>query len=546
MTPSPDRWLPGPVADWPPATDRTLGGMLRARAQKAPDRAVLRSGDTAWSYRELDGRADRLAGGLHGLGLAKGDRLAIMLPNHADFVALIFAVGRLGLVQVPVNTAYKGLLLRHVVGQSTARAAVVAADYLDRLSSVAAELPKLETVVVWPRRPPAVPALPFRLLDFESVAAAPALPGDPAVSPHDPLGIVYTSGTTGPSKGAVFSHNFFWWNADRARTLRGAGEADCLYTCLPLFHTNAQMLSVTCAVLSGGTVALDDRFHASGFWDRMRHYGATQFNYIGGILPILLKQPASPGDRDHRVASALGAAAPKEEWRAFEARFGVTLMEAYGQTEDGVATANPPDAVRVGSIGKAVWGFDVAVFDDEDRPVPDERTGELVIRPQYPDIMMSGYHDMPAETLTAFRNLWFHTGDFGWRDSDGYFFFHDRKKDAMRRRGENISAFEVEQVVNSHPAVLESAAYAVPSDVGEDDVMVAVVLKPEHSAGHLDLVRYCETRLPYFAVPRYVDIRTEFPKTPTFRIEKYKLRQEGVTPSAWDADKAGYRVDRKA
>ena len=160
--------------------------------------------------------------------------------------------------------------------------------------------------------------------------------------------------------------------------------------------------------------------------------------------------------------------------------------------------------------------------------------------------MMSGYYKMPEATLGVFRNLWFHTGDYGWRDPDGYFFFHDRKKDAMRRRGENISAFEVEQVVNGHPAVLESAAYAVPSEIGEDDVMVAVVLKPDQTLEHLELVKFCEGSLPYFAVPRYVDIRLEFPKTPTFRVEKYKLHQEGVTLSTWDADKVGYKIDRKS
>ncbi len=538
--------MTSPESTWPSKDERTLGGILRSRSRTMPDKTLLRHGDGSWTYREVDDWADRVAGGLQGLGLVKGDRLAVMLPNHADFVAVIFGGARLGIVQVPVNTAYKGLLLRHVIQQSQARAAIVAAEYLPRLAAIAAELPDLKTVVVWPLRPRDMPSLPFDLVSFEAVTVAGQHGSDPEMDPRDPLGIVYTSGTTGPSKGAVFSHNFFWWHAERARVLRGAADADCLYTCLPLFHTNAQMLTVVSALVTGATCALDDRFHASGFWDRMRFYGATQFNYIGGILPILLKQPPSARDRDHAVKVALGAAAPKDQWRAFEERFGVRLLEAYGQTEDGVATANTLDAVRVGSIGRAVWGFEMQVVDDDDRPVADDTIGEFVVRPEHPDIMMSGYFNMPDETLRTYRNLWFHTGDYGWRDADGYFYFHDRKKDAMRRRGENISAFEVEQVVNAHPAVLESAAYAIPSDVGEDDVMVAVVLKSGHTLEHLDLVRHCERLLPYFAVPRYVDIRADFPKTPTFRVEKYKLRQEGLTASTWDAQKAGYQVDRKA
>lgn len=538
--------MTNPASTWPCKDRRTLGGILRSRSTTIPDKTFLRQGDQLWTYRKIDDWADRISVGLQRLGLVKGDRLAVMLPNHADFVGVIFGSARLGTVQVPINTAYKGMLLRHVIQQSQARAVIVATEYLMRLAEVAHELPDLRTVVVWPEKPLDAPSLPFDVVSFGEIAVPGQHSPDPVIDPQDPLGIVYTSGTTGPSKGAVFSHNFFWWHAERARVLRGATEADCLYTCLPLFHTNAQMLTVVCALVTGATCALDARFHASGFWDRMRFYGATQFNYIGGILPILLKQTASAGDRDHAVTIALGAAAPKEQWRAFEERFGVRLLEAYGQTEDGVATANTLDAVRIGSIGRAVWGFEMRVVDDDDRPAADGTIGEFTVRPEHPDIMMSGYFNMPDETLRAYRNLWFHTGDYGWRDADGYFYFHDRKKDAMRRRGENISAFEVEQVVNGHPAVLESAAFAVPSDVGEDDVMVAVVLKDGHTLHHLDLVKHCERLMPYFAVPRYVDIRADFPKTPTFRVEKYKLRQEGLTASTWDAQQAGYQVDRKA
>ena len=231
---------------------------------------MLRFGNSAWTYRELDAWASRIAAGLKGLGLAKGDRLAVMLPNHADFVALLFGSARLGTIQVPVNTAYKGNLLRHIVGQSKAYAAVVVVEFLDRLEPLVAELSDLRTLVIWPPIPPVVPRLPFQLIGFDEICAVGCSKEDDTVDPHDPVGIIYTSGTTGPSKGVVFSHNFMWWHGERARVLRGATEADCLYTCLPLFHSNAQMLSVVCAVLAGGAVALDDRFHASSFWDRMR------------------------------------------------------------------------------------------------------------------------------------------------------------------------------------------------------------------------------------------------------------------------------------
>jgi crotonobetaine/carnitine-CoA ligase len=219
-------------------------------------------------------------------------------------------------------------------------------------------------------------------------------------------------------------------------------------------------------------------------------------------------------------------------------------MEVYGQTEDCVITCNTLDSVRVGSVGRPVWGYEMQVVDDDDQVVPNGTVGEFVVRPEHPNILMLEYYKMPEATLSVFRNLWFHTGDFGSRDSDGYFYFVDRKKDAIRRRGENISAYEVEMAVNSHPAVLESAAYAVPSDVGEDDVMVAVVLKPGEEVTALELVQHCEQQLSYFAVPRYIDFRTEFPKTPTLRVEKYRLRQQGITPTTWDLEKTGYKLRR--
>ncbi|MBO6638217.1 MAG: AMP-binding protein [Roseitalea sp.] len=529
---------------WPPAQERTLGGALKKQADAQPEKIALRFQDESWTYRALNAWADRVATGLLDLGLTKGDKAAIMLPNDPVFVALMFGCGRSGVVEVPINVAYKGQILTHLLTNSGARAAIMAREFLPRLADIAADLPELETVVVWPDIDGSEPALPFKTMAFTDLDVDRGPCPDQGVQPHDPLGIMYTSGTTGPSKGAVFSNNYLWWHGDRARTLRGVTGDDVLYTCLPMFHANAQGITVMPSVLAGATAVVDDKFTASGFWDRMRHYGTTQFNYIGGIIPILMKQPASPSDREHSVRMALGAAAPKDQWTEFEERFGVELFEVYGQSEDGVATANTPGDMKIGSIGKPIWGFEMRVVDDDDQPVPDGTIGEFVVRPQFPDIMMQEYYRMPEATLAAFRNLWFHTGDYGSRDADGFYYFHDRKKDAIRRRGENISAFEVEQVINQHPAVLETAAYAVPSDVGEDEVMVALILKDGETLNEIELMKFCEKHMPYFAVPRYVDVRTEFPKTPTFRVEKYKLRAEGVTPSSWDREAAGYTVSR--
>lgn len=528
----------------PPSDQRTLGQCLANQAALHPDKEFLVFGERSWTYCEFNEWVTEVAGGLLALGLCKGDKLAIMLPNCPEFMALWFACARIGVVEVPVNTAYRGFLLRYVLEHSDSRMAVVAAEYLDRIQHDAVGFGRLEKLVVWSRGSPArmdlpIPAVPFEALSAESAPLPPIV-----VTHQDPMAIMYSSGTTGPSKGILLCHNYFWWPGYQSSKLRGVTPDDRLYTCLPLFHGNAQMLTAMPALMAGATFVLDENFSASTFWDRLRACQATQFNYIGGMIAILMKQPASPDDRQYSVRLAIGGAAPKDQWQQFEERFGVRILEGYGQTENCVALTNPIDAPKVGSIGLPLCGYDVDVVNDDDESLPPDTIGELVFRPQHPSIMMDGYYKMPEATLAASRNLWFHTGDLVKKDSEGYFYFVDRKKDAMRRRGENISAFEVEAVVNSHPAVLESAAIAVPSEVGEDEVMVCVVLKPGQPLEALDLTKHCEERMPYFSVPRFVDFRAELPKTPTMRVEKYRLREQGITPTTWDRENAGYRLRR--
>lgn len=527
-----------------PDVPRTLGAILRRQSADHPGSEFLVFPDRSWTYAAFDAWVDRIACGLAARGIGKGTKVAIMLPNCSEFVGVWFACARIGAVEVPVNVNVRGQLLGHILRQSDAAMLVAHASHLDDIGAVLDDLPCLSTVISvgGGRFGPAFAGLqtgPFADLDI-----AGATPPEVELSPDDPAAIIFTSGTTGPSKGAVLSHTYFWWFGERCCQLRGMAEDECLYTCLPLFHANAQALTVMPALLRGRKAVLDTHFTASGFWDRMRTFGATQFNYIGGMIPILMKQPPDAGDRDHRVRLALGAAAPPNQWRAFEDRFGLRIMECYGQTEDCAVTANPVEDARIGSIGKPVWGYQMQVVDDAGQVLPDGETGEFVVRPEKPGILMKGYYRMPEETLAVFDDLWFHTGDFGWRDADGYFYFVDRKKDALRRRGENISAYEVELAINEHPAILESAVYAVPSDVGEDDVMVAAILKPGQTLTEAELIEHCQGRLAYFAVPRFVVFRAELPKTPTHRIEKYKLRQEGVTPDTWDREAAGIVLRR--
>ncbi|MER6081325.1 AMP-binding protein [Streptomyces sp. NPDC001833] len=528
-----------------PVEQRTLGGLLSQRAADHPDQDFLVTEGRSWTYREFDEWVTQLAGGLVELGLGKGDKLAIMLPNVPEFMGVWFACARLGIIEVPVNTAYRGLLLRHVIENSDAKAAVIGVDYLDRFEHEQVGFGKLEHLVLWsadtatPSYEGSVSFSAFSALEVDD----PALP-EVSITPTDTMAILYSSGTTGPSKGIVLSHNYFWFGGSRSAENGRLVPEDRLYTCLPLFHANAQLVTVMPALAAGAAVVIDDRFTASGFWKRLRHFRATRFAYIGGMIPILMKQPPSPDDRDHTVKWASGGAAPKDLHLAFEERFGLRILEGYGQTENCVALTNPIDAPRVGSLGKAICGYDLEIVGDDDEFLGPNQVGELVFRPQQPYIMMDGYYKMPEATLAASRNLWFHTGDLMWKDKDGYFYFVDRKKDALRRRGENISAYEVEMVVNTHPAVLESAAIAVPSEVGEDEVMVCVVLRPGVTLPALDLIKHCESLMPYFSVPRYVDFRDALPKTPTLRVEKYRLREQGITPTTWDREASGYQLKR--
>ena len=319
-----------------------------------------------------------------------------------------------------------------------------------------------------------------------------------------------------------------------AQTYVRMREDDVLWTCLPLFHINAQAISVIPALLSGRPLVMTSRFSGSGFLDEVRAEGATIFNYIGAILTILLKQPQRPDDADNPLRLTTGSSAPAEQFREFERRFGVQIVEIYGLTESaGVALANRPDAVHPGTCGVPLSWSQVQIQRPDGTEAGVDEPGEFVIRTDQPNTMFLGYYKNPEATEAAWDGGWFHSGDRGRRDADGWFTFIDRLKDSIRRRGENISSYEVERAVNAHPAVLESAAVGVPSELGEEEVMVVVVPREGHELDPADLIAHCTRELAAFMVPRYVKVRAELPKTPTEKIQKFALRDEGIA-DAWD------------
>jgi crotonobetaine/carnitine-CoA ligase len=355
----------------------------------------------------------------------------------------------------------------------------------------------------------------------------------PRASIGDVSCILYTSGTTGRSKGVVLPHGANLKLARANVALMEYTADDILYTAFPLFHVNAKFTSVTSAMLAGARLVLDERFSASTFWPRMKEEGVTSFNYMGGLLAMLDKQPPKDTDRGHGVVRAYGGACPPPLWEPFEARFGVRLHEHYGMTETGITIQNTRQVRRVGSIGLAAPHYEVRLADENDREVPVGEVGEIQVRPNEPEVMLHEYWRRPDATSEGFRNFWFHTGDRATRDADGFFYYHDRLTDSIRRRGENVSSFELEAVVAAHDSVLECAAYGVPSELGEDEVMVAVV--PEGDDLDIEaLIAHCEARVARFAVPRYVRIVPELPKNSSQRIQKFRLREDGVTEDTWD------------
>lgn len=527
--------------------DRLLSRLLEDRAATYGERLFLNfKGEQSITYQGLDEEANRYANGLRALGLEKGKKLALMLQNSPEYLYLLLGAAKLGVVTVPINTAYKGEGLVHIINNSDAEILVLDDLYISTVNEIAAHLTRLRLLVVHAghafERDSGFSHLDW--LPLDALRASSAEKPIVEVRHTDPVMILYTGGTTGLSKGVVMTNHFYYFYAQMVANSIGYTEEDISYTCMPLFHINAQIGSIMSALYAGAQVALYQRFSASTFWDEIIASQATIFLGMGAVGNILMKNPPSARDRENRVRLAV-IVPPPGDLEGFERRFGLRVIyETFGMTECLIIPPKLYEPRRPGCCGKPIEDYEVQIVDDDDIPLAPRQTGEIVVHPRQPYTMMSGYYKMPEATLEAFRNLWFHTGDLGYFDEDGFLYYVGRKKDAIRRRGENIPAFEIERVVNQHPAVLESAAIAVPSELGEDDVKIVIVLRPGLSMTHEEVVRYCESRMAYFMVPRYVEFREALPKNPSQRIEKYKLRADAINAATWDREKAGIVLKR--
>lgn len=519
--------------------DRSVPFMLQAQARKFAARPLVQAGEQRWSFAEAPEIAARSAGRLRAAGVGQGDRVALICENRHEFIEIFLGAAWLGVILVPINTASRGLQLRHILENSGAKLLVLEAALLGVLEHI--DLATLPLQMIWIIDPPGGANVPPIALPLPALGELePAAP----VRPSDTLAILYTSGTTGPSKGVCCPHaQFFWWGVNTAHLL-GVGGDDILCTTLPLFHTNA-LNTLFQALITGATAIFESRFSASAFFTTLAVRRATVTYLLGAMVPILLSREPDAAEQQHRTRIALAPGVPGHFHADFTRRTGIALLDGYGSTETNFVIGSPIAECKPGTMGRLFEGFAARVVDDDDNEVPDGTPGELMLRAEAPFAFATGYFGTPEKTVEAWRNLWFHSGDRVIREPDGYYKFVDRLKDAIRRRGENVSSFEVEQVLLSHPEIATAAAYPVRSELAEDEVMAAIVRQPGSSLDEVSIIRFCEARMPYFAVPRYLEFVDVLPATENGKIQKYKLRERGITGSTWDREAAGITVKRR-
>lgn len=537
---------------WSVGRQDTVNAILGRAVQHSPHKTYLHflETDEKVTYAELDALTNRLAHGLLKLGVKTGDRIAMLFDSHLDAVALWFATNKCGAIFVPINTANKGEFLRNPLANSGAQIVFAESDYCERVKRIAHELPDVKLLVY--RGTPPEGTYPIALRPLAGVYTANATPTGIGLEPAHPAGIIYTGGTTGPSKGCVLSHNYISNMSWGYKELCAMSDRDVSWTSLPLFHANALCTTILYAAVEGATAAISPRFSVSHFWRDVERSSASVVSVLGAMIPLIAHAAATPEMLRcvGKVRVAMGSPFTADLQKIWRERFGVQQAGAniYGLTEACYVTCLPfGSSAPPGSSGRRnERDFEVMIVDERSNEIPDgEGAGEILVRPCRPHVMFDGYWNRPEETLRVTRNLWFHSGDIGRFDKDGHFYFVDRKKDYLRRRGENISSYEMEATFLKHSAIREVAVHAVPSKLTEDDVKITVVLHEGSRITEEELARWAIDNVPYYAMPRYIELREALPKSPVGRVLKHQLRDEGCTDYTWDLEKSGLTYSKR-
>ncbi|MDP3139995.1 MAG: AMP-binding protein [Burkholderiaceae bacterium] len=535
--------------------DMTIGRLVADKAHRNGERTFLHfmQDGRRLSYREVDELSARIANGLLEQGLGQGSHIAVIMENCPEQMLLYFAIGRIGAVAVPVNTSARGKLLAYFLTQSDSIAVVVEEEFAQRTCEALDEAPAIGRLIVLraPGQSPPMSPLPRReglpVTDFALLLQAPSQPPAVEVRFSDLAMLCYTSGTTGPSKANMMTQATVVQYGMTTAEAQGYRFSDIVYIALPINHVNGFLCNLWGAFIADAAVAMSRRFSVSGYWTEVRESGATLTNLVGSMSNMLWAQAPSPTDRDNRLRLCVCTPVPPFalEW---ETRFDTRVCSSYGQS-DFISAAHytlldPPS--KLGSAGRARAGIEMRIVDDDGLDVAPDEVGELLLRSNNPWSTSLGYYKMPEATVAATRGLWWHTGDRARIDADGYLFFADRKKDALRRRGENISAQEVEAVIMEHPAVAEAAVYAVRSEMSEDEVGVSIVLVHGHQLTPVDLIHFCSRNMAHYMVPRFVHLATALPRTETHKVQKAQLREfaQNHRDQLWDREAAGIVVKR--
>jgi crotonobetaine/carnitine-CoA ligase len=506
----------------------------------AGDQEFIEFGNRTLTFRDMWQRAAGLAGGLRAAGVAPGETVVSVLDNSEDALSVWFAANMVGAIWVPVNTALRGEFLRHVISDSGARVVFCEADLLTRITEIATGIPEVKLVLVRGRISTEYET-GFGIAAIEDYRIEPADEGWHRDSSDALSMLIYTGGTTGPSKGCTVSHGFVHNVTRRYLQCTGRTAAEVDWSPLPMFHLNIVAQTILGSVLLRGRAAVSGKFSLSRFWPEIKRTRAQVVHLLGSMGTLVANMPDVPEMRDcyGQIRYVHGAPFPAHIRELWFQRFGIGGIGGYyGMTEAVPMTLmlhneTTPD----GSQGRVNnEDFEMRIIDEDDSEVPPGEVGEVIIRPRRKNVMFQGYWGRPEATVAATRNLWFHTGDLASVDADGFFYFRERKSDAIRRRGENISSTELEVAFMNHPDIAQVAVHAVTSELTEHDVKVTAVLKPGATVTERALFEWSKDRLPYFALPRYIEFRDQLPMSGLNRVLKFELRDQGVTAATWDRD----------
>jgi crotonobetaine/carnitine-CoA ligase len=535
------------AAEFSGRSQRNLGFVLRSQAQTRPDRIFLMQNERRISFAQSNAHVNRIAVGLRGMGITPGDRVAIFMHSCVEFVFLVLAVNKLGAVWVPVNTDYKGSWLVETINGSKVKILVTDGELLTKISDVRSEISCESLLLVCGDTQTSCE-------DFTCLKDFDQLPDDePDLSKidyGDTAAILWTSGTTGKPKGVLQSHNAWIRTAESGNRNYNTRDDDVVYNCLPMYNSAAWSANIFRALVAGIPCALDRRFSVSNYWDRLRYYGATQTISVGAGHMFLWNLPPTNRDVENPLRTASMVPMPHDIIDPFLQRFGMeALTQGFGQSEIMALLAkvsSPGNPGKAYALGKPEGDLELKLLDDDGNEVAVGEVGEFSVRPLQKHVIFNGYFENPEATKNAFFGEWFRMGDLGKRDQDGDYYFVDRKKDFIRYKGRNISSFEVESIALKHPAVAAAAVFGVTSAelASESEIKLNVILKSETQISAEQLARFINDNAPYFFVPRYIEICTALPYTPTGKIEKYKLREDGVTPETWDRMASGFVLDR--